>query len=349
MHHFAFMHRCLDLAQLGRGRVGNGALVGAVLVRESRVIAEAFHEAFGGAHAERRLLDSFTEQVEPTDVLYVNLEPCCHQGMTPPCTDIIIQRGMKTVVFGMIDPDNRVSGQGIEALKKAGVEVIGPIERALCEYFNRGFVSLRTKNRPWITLKMAKNSAGKTSNEDGSRLKITSNDQDSWAHVHLRARHDAILVGIGTVLSDNPSLNIRFDQKSFFTQMEGLNGDSKISKNSFQPYRIILDPQFRIQETANVVCDDHQERTIVCVEEKAVNADLKKVKILKEKGLMLLTVPIRENFFDMDMLFTSLTTPQEQFTGIASVLVEGGPKTWEAFRRRGIMDEEVTLTGPASS
>ena len=156
-----FILRCLEIANEYRGRVGNGACVGAVLVRGGSAIAEGVHRGFGLFHAERDLLLNFKGKIKPDDTLYVNLEPCCPSPTkkTPPCTDIIIERGVKRLVYGMTDPDTRVSGKGIAILQEAGVSVEGPVASELCARFNRGFVSLRTKGIPWILLQPQESSA----------------------------------------------------------------------------------------------------------------------------------------------------------------------------------------------
>lgn len=337
----AFMHRCLDLAQRGRGRVGNGALVGAVLVRDGKIIAEGFHATYGGPHAERALLESFTGELLPEDVLYMNLEPCCHQGKTPPCTNLLIERGIKNVIYGMLDPDPRVSGKGIQSLQAAGISVIGPVERALCERVNRGFISVRTKGRPWITIKGARDEEGNICNPDGSSKKITVSEQDTWSHTFLRARHDAILVGVGTILSDNPQLNIRFDQDMKFSQLKGLNGSFKNEKNSFQPYKIVLDPQCRIPLDANVVLQS-PEKLILCTSQ---NAQSQGIDSLKTAGVQVLKLQMSGEHFDWPDLWNAFVTPCDGFSGITSILVEGGERTWQAFRSIGVFDEQVILMG----
>ena len=171
-------------------------LIGSVLVRDGKIIAEGFHAAYGTSHAERQLLENFKAEIKPTDILYVNLEPCCHTGKTPPCTDIILERGIKHIVIGMQDPDPRVAGKGIEILRKNKVQIEGPVLRAQCEWLNRGFISVRTKQRPWITVKSAHSSDGKIANDDGAPLAITDEAQNMWSHEHLRFTHDAILVGM---------------------------------------------------------------------------------------------------------------------------------------------------------
>ncbi|MDD5040800.1 MAG: bifunctional diaminohydroxyphosphoribosylaminopyrimidine deaminase/5-amino-6-(5-phosphoribosylamino)uracil reductase RibD [Candidatus Peribacteraceae bacterium] len=322
--HEPFIHRCLTLAEHGRGKVGTNPLVGAVLVRDGAIIAEAFHEEFGKPHAERALLEDFKDVIRPSDTLVVNLEPCCHQGKTPACTDIIRERGVKHVVFGMVDPDLRVAGKGIACLLKAGIRVTGPVERARCEWLNRGFISLRTKGRPWVTMRSARTKSGAIAKPDGSPLQITSEEQNSWTHQWLRARHDAILVGVQTVITDDPQLTNRF----------GLQLPS--------PLRIILDPHLRIPLTARVVGEPLAAGTMVVV---APGSDPAKRQELLERGVRIAEVPLSAVFFDLPILWSALTTPVRDFHGIASVLIEGGAKTWQSFRDAGAVDEEVVLMG----
>jgi diaminohydroxyphosphoribosylaminopyrimidine deaminase/5-amino-6-(5-phosphoribosylamino)uracil reductase len=333
------MRRCLQLAALGRGRVGNGAFVGSVLVREGRIIAEGFHAGFGKAHAERSLIQNFVHEIKHTDVLYINLEPCCHFGKTPPCTDIILERGIKNVVFGMFDPDARVSGCGIDILKSRGVEVKGPFLKTECERANRGFISVRAKNRPWVTIKMATTRDGKISNADKSPLKITSHDQNRWSHMNLRATSDGILVGIGTVESDNPKLNTRFVQKNDTNFQLALMEDEK-KLNTFidhnQPFRIILDPHFRISPLATVVNDEDSCRTIVIITPESLQTHQDKAKILEDRGCVLKVVNVKNGMFLWRELWDVLQNPQDAYHGITSILVEGGQKNMGAFCQRGL-------------
>lgn len=342
-----FMHRCLELASLGRGMVGNGALVGAVLVRAGKVIAEAFHRAYGEAHAERALLESIACKVLPQDVLYVNLEPCCHHGKTTPCTDIIIEKGVKTVVYGMADPDSRVAGNGLEKLRREGIVVIGPFERALCERLNKGFIQTRTSGRPYITLKKAISLNGSIANKDGSRLNITSSEQDVWAHSFLRARHDAILVGVGTIISDNPRLNIRFALKNVSPFIKGLNRNKLYEEKCIQPYRIVMDPNFRIPVYSKVVLHE-ASRTILCINPEAAEKDRQKKSALDKNGVRFMLIPCNGDLFVWESLWHAFITPQNEYHGITSILIEGGAKTWETFVCSGMMDEDNILIGRRS-
>lgn len=330
MDHDFYVHRCLELAAKGRGFVGSGALVGSVLVRDGKIIAEGFHKKFGEFHAERILLEKFDQEVRSTDVLYVNLEPCSHHGKTPPCTQILIDRGIKTVVYGMIDPDTRVAGKGIALLRSKGITVIGPVARAACERLNRGFVTVRTKARPWITLKHARTRDGRTANTDGTRLMITSEEQNIWSHTYLRSETDAILVGIDTVLIDNPKLDTRLAHSN--QQEKGIN-----------PYRILFDRSLKISEAANLLTDDRRTRTIIITSPE--NAESKKAQELLSRGVQIHGVPSDASGFDFDSLWKILLTPKGDYHGITSLLVEGGEKTWASFRKAGLIDEDITLVG----
>ncbi len=335
------MHSCLELAARGRGLVGNGAMVGAVLVRKGQVIAEGWHKGFGLPHAERDLLERFTGQIESSDILYVNLEPCCHQGKTPPCIQIVIDKGIKTVVYGMLDPDSRVSGTGIALLEEQKVMVIGPVLRAQCEWFNRGFVTARTKNRPWIILKKAQTADGEVAKPDGTKLKITSPEQDSWSHTYLRALTDAIIVGSGTVRTDDPELTIRFNTLKKENRDSALNENEKYDYINCS-YRIVLDPSSSSPETAKVFTDTCREMTIVLASKTgAQSAAAQKLAV---KGIKIFPVEtLQDGSFDWLDLWSVLLTPADGYNGITSVLVEGGSKTWNRFLSSGFVDEQITL------
>lgn len=323
------MGRCLELAAQGRGLVGNGAMVGAVLVREGTVIAEGFHHGFGLPHAERDLVEKFDQKISSSDTLYVNLEPCCHEGKTPPCTDLLIEKDVKRVVVGMADPDPRVSGKGIAQLRESGIEILGPVLEPQCAWLNRGFSSLRTQGRPWITLKQARTQSGDIAGTDGSPLAITSQEQNVWTHTQLRATHDAILVGIGTVLSDNPLLNTRFDQNK--------KSDQEI------PYRLVLDKNLEIPLNSKILTDGDQSRTIVIASDQS--DPLLEKKII-DAGARVMRVPCDDRgLFVWEALWQALCTPNGDYHGLTSILVEGGRKTWEHFKEAGVVDEEVILVG----
>ncbi len=327
--HAIHMRRCIELARRGQGRTGVNPMVGAVLVRDGVAIAEGYHEGFGKAHAERQLLEKFDQKIESTDVLYVNLEPCCHTGKkTPPCAQYLLERGVKHLVCGMRDPNPAVSGRGLDLLIKNGVHVSDLVLEQECKRLNRGFTALMTKGRPWITLKKAVTMDGRHCKEDGSFLKITTQQQDEWSHRMLRARHDAILVGVGTILADNPRLTIRR------------------AENPPPLKRIVLDSRLRIPLSATVTGDEHAEDTIiVCGDEVTGEDATEKIRVLEGRGVRIVRIPMEAGLFRWTDFFEALVTPVGDFHGVSSVLVEGGAHTWECFRRGGVVDEEVTLVG----
>ncbi|MDD5055277.1 MAG: bifunctional diaminohydroxyphosphoribosylaminopyrimidine deaminase/5-amino-6-(5-phosphoribosylamino)uracil reductase RibD [Candidatus Peribacteraceae bacterium] len=365
--HIIFLRRCLALAENGRGLTGINPMVGAVLVRDGMIIAEGFHEGFGNAHAERQLLEKSDQKISANDILYVNLEPCCHTDKkTPPCAQFIVEKGIKIVVYGLIDPNPNVAGRGIQFLQSHGVEVIGPVLPEECARLNRGFVSVMRNGRPWITLKSAMTVDGRFANASGSpRLMITSEEQDRWSHLFLRARHDAILVGIGTVLADDPELTVR--PHPLLRQGFGGQAPAPFSDGGRgEPYRIILDPHFRIPLTARVVNGELAEGTIVVRKEPEDSEEPEepeeKMRILEKRGVRILTIPLNRDHkilnngsgylpaehsvtFDWQSFWQALTTPSGDFHGISSILVEGGSRTWGAFREAKTVDEEVILVG----
>lgn len=345
------MHRCLVLAQQAGKDTGVNPLVGSVLVHDGSIVEESYHEKYGNFHSERLLIEKYEQKSRTKKSkshsdnlrLYVNLEPCCHHGKTPPCTELIIKHGIRTVVYGMEDPNPLMRGNGVAELMNAGIEVIGPVLPELCQRINRGFISVQLQNRPWITLKRAvqpkvQQDGDKPqyyeciANDDGSPRKITSVIQDEWAHDSLRSQHDSLLVGVQTIISDNPHLTTR--------------SLSKKNELKWQPWRIILDPQFRIPLNCHVVSAG---TIIVCNERVFQQESELKVKALEAEaaGARLVCVPLTNGTFDFKRLFSLLMTPhfESGFYGVKSVLVEGGRRTWQFFREAGALDEEVIFTG----
>lgn len=329
------MQRCLELAERGRGLTGINPLVGSVLVREGVVIAEGWHAGYGQDHAERMLIKKFDQKILPDDILYVNLEPCCHHGKTPPCTDFIQKSEIKTVVYGMKDPNLQVAGQGISQLRDHGITVKGPVLPELSGRLNKGYVSLQEKGRPYITLKRAQLRSGEIAHCDGSPLTITSKQQNEWSHVHLRATHDAIAVGVGTVVTDDPQLTARYGEKSRYT-------NKKVDQTLWQPVRLILNSQLTVPLSASLLNTELASGTIIIA---GSHASTDYEEELLERGVRILRIPVREGVFDWNILWSMLTTPEGDFYGISSILVEGGRKTWDIFTSSGFKDEEVLLIG----
>jgi diaminohydroxyphosphoribosylaminopyrimidine deaminase/5-amino-6-(5-phosphoribosylamino)uracil reductase len=203
-----FMRRAIRLAMNGRGRVEPNPMVGCVIVKDGRVIGEAYHGRFGGPHAEPSALAACTENCAGATA-YVTLEPCCHTNKkTPPCAPRLIAAGIKRVVIGCLDPNPNVDGQGVRTLREGGVEVTGPLLEAQCKQLNAAFFKGTLRARPYVTLKWAESANGKVAGAGGKRSQISNNRAMKVVH-EMRARSDSIIVGINTVLTDDPQLTVR--------------------------------------------------------------------------------------------------------------------------------------------
>ena len=203
----AWMQHCLTLAAKGLGRTAPNPMVGAVIVRDGALLSEGWHEAPGTPHAEVHAIRNLKGSAAGS-TMYVNLEPCCHHGRTPPCTDAIIEAGIQKVVVGMVDPYELVQGKGIRILREAGVEVDVGIEREACRSLNHAYVSAIEGGRPWVTVKAAITLDGRIADSAGESQWITSEEARAAGH-RMRNEHDAVLVGAGTLRADDPSLNTR--------------------------------------------------------------------------------------------------------------------------------------------
>ncbi|MGV9011590.1 MAG: bifunctional diaminohydroxyphosphoribosylaminopyrimidine deaminase/5-amino-6-(5-phosphoribosylamino)uracil reductase RibD [Flavobacteriales bacterium] len=212
MDHARWMHRCLQLARNGAGMVAPNPMVGAVLVQGEAVLAEGWHRAHGGPHAEVECLRNFGEGDVPADaVMYVSLEPCAHTGLTPPCAELLIARGVRTVVVGCLDPDPRVAGKGVAKLREAGVDVTVDVLHGECRWQNRRFLLSIEKQRPYVILKWARSIDGyldQQPREGRSVQRISCFATDVLVH-RWRSEEAAILVGGRTVFNDDPRLNVR--------------------------------------------------------------------------------------------------------------------------------------------
>ncbi len=198
------MRKCISLAIQGRGKTSPNPLVGAIAVQDGQIIGEGFHPAVGQPHAEIFALQAAGEKARGSTI-YVNLEPCNHYGRTPPCTEALIEAGVSKVVVGMIDPDPRVSGQGVEKLRNAGIEVVVGLEEQACRQLNEAFIHRLTHKLPWGILKYAMTLDGKIATTTGHSTWVTGKSARSYVH-QLRAGCDAVIVGGNTLRRDNPHL-----------------------------------------------------------------------------------------------------------------------------------------------
>lgn len=237
-----YMARALELAALGAGEVSTNPLVGAVVVHDGKIIGEGYHRRFGEAHAEVNAIDSVADRsLLAESTLYVSLEPCCHHGKTPPCTDLIISNGIKRVVVAMQDPFALVCGEGINRLRDNGIEVTVGVLKEEAEWQNRRFITYHAKKRPYIIVKYARTQDGYIDNDrDASTPASWLTGYPCRVLVHRwRAEEDAIMVGTNTVLRDNPSLTVR--------EWYGRN-----------PLRITIDKRGVLPENAKIFSHDAQ-------------------------------------------------------------------------------------------
>jgi len=305
----AYLRQALRLARKGSGRTSPNPLVGAVVVRGGQVVGAGYHQKAGGPHAERIALEQAGRKARGA-TLYVNLEPCNHTGRTPPCTEAILESGVKEVVFGMEDPNPRVAGGGGPYLRSQGIEVSGGLLERECRALNEVYLKWVTTGLPFVTLKAALSLDGKIATRSGDSQWI-SNEQ-SRARVHrLRSRVDGILVGIGTVLADDPLLTPRLSRKKNRT-----------------PLRVIVDPQLKIPLPAQLFSDPGP--VLIAAAE---GAPKKKAADLRRKGVEIVLFPTKGGRIDLKALLAYLG--QKEVTGL---LVEGGAEIFSSFLSEGLAD-----------
>ncbi len=318
-----FMKMALDLSEKGRGFTSPNPMVGAVVVKDGNVVGKGYHEAAGKAHAEVNAIDDAGKEAEGS-VLYVTLEPCNHLGKTPPCTDRILESGIKRVVAAVEDPNPDVKGKGAEYLRNKGVEVaFGICENEAIRQNEVFFKYIKTK-RPFVTVKCASTLDGRIATKTGDSKWITCEESRQFVH-RLRHYNDAIMVGIDTVKRDDPKLTTRID---------GVTGRN--------PLRIILDSRLSISEDAIVLQRETGSDTIIIVGDSAVDAALlRKKTIFEEKGIRIIESPTKNNLIDLDFLMGKIGS-----MGITSILIEGGSRVLASAFSAGIADKIFFFFAP---
>ena len=317
-----YMRRAIKLALKGKGFTHPNPLVGAVIVKDGRVIGEGYHEMYGELHAERNALLHCTEDPKGATV-YVTLEPCCHHGKQPPCTEALIEAGVAEVVTGSDDPNPLVAGKGIEQLESHGIKVTRNLLKDECDAINKVFFHYITTGMPFVTLKYAMTIDGKIASATGKSKWISCEESRKYVH-ELRADNMAIMAGIGTVLADDPMLNVR-----------GTSG--------FSPVRVICDTNLRTPIDSNVVetagsYRDYLPKTIIAT---AVTDETRLAPYI-EKGVHILNIDTgADGHIDMKCLFTKLGK-----MGIDSVLVEGGASINWAVLSAGLANHACCFIAP---
>jgi diaminohydroxyphosphoribosylaminopyrimidine deaminase / 5-amino-6-(5-phosphoribosylamino)uracil reductase len=312
------MRRALELAARARGRTSPNPMVGAVLVKDGTVIGEGFHAYAGSDHAELEALREAEAAGGAT--LYVNLEPCCHFGRTPPCVDRIIQAGIRRVVAACEDPNPAVSGKGFAALRAGGVTVDVGVLHEDASRLNEAFFTYVRTGRPFVTLKAAASLDGKIATQTGDSRWITGESARQHVH-HLRNQVDAVLVGIGTILRDDPMLTTRLgtlDQRD--------------------PTRVIVDNLARLPLRAQVINRASTAPTILAVSDMAPRARL---EALEREGVQALVVPGSPRRVSLSHLMEALGK-----MGFLSVMIEGGAEINASALQEGIVDKLLLFLAP---
>lgn len=313
-----YMKRALSLAGRGECRVTPNPMVGAVIVRDGRIIGEGYHRCCGREHAEINALRAASEPVEGATV-YVTLEPCSHHGRTPPCVEAIIKHKPARVVIGTKDPNPLVAGDGIAALERAGIRTTVGVLESRCRALNERFFTFMETRRPFVTLKFAQTLDGRIATCTGHSRWISSPPSLVFAH-RLRSVHDAILVGAGTVIADDPELTVRL--------VRGRN-----------PLRVVVDGSLRIPLKARILQDVSAAGTLVAVTERASK---RKVDQIRHKGVDVLEVSKNAaGCVNLSELFIALGRK-----GITSVLVEGGAGVITSVLRERLADRIVVVVAP---
>lgn len=314
----AWMGRCFEAARKGRGRVSPNPMVGALVVKGGRLVAEAWHARYGGAHAEAAALKKAGGRARGA-TLYVSLEPCAHHGKTPPCTDAILKAGIRRVVAAMKDPHPLVNGRGFRALRKAGVEVKSGVLRREATALNRAYLTALLKGRPQVTLKAGMSLDGRIATASGQSRWITSEASRKDAH-RLRAEHDAVLVGIGTALQDDPRLDAR-----------------QAGRGVRQPLRAVLDSRLRLKSGSRLLASGGGAPLIIYT----VKGGGAAARRLARAGAEIVPVGKGPGGVSLPRALADLAR-----RGVHSLLVEGGGRVAWSFLDRGLADRVVWYVAP---
>lgn len=341
------MELALMLAEKGSGSVNPNPLVGAVIVKDNKIIGMGYHEKYGENHAERNAVKNALEDVEGS-TLYVTLEPCAHYGKTPPCVDLVIAKKFKRVVIGMLDPNPLVAGKSIKKLQENNIEVSVGVKEDECRKLNEVFIKYIATKIPFVVLKSAASLDGRIATADGESKWITCEESRRDGH-KLRNKYMGILVGINTVIADNPKLNCRMDeaelndetdlltyiQENNLAYAEGLKFMSR-NRKAVNPVRIIVDSHLRVPLNSEVINDGGN--TIIgtirgCNESKKNE--------LESMGIKVIETEPKQGKVDLKKLIEKLSEE-----GIDSILIEGGGNINFSALEEGIVDKAIFYIAP---
>jgi len=313
-----YMRKALELAKKGLGNTSPNPIVGALLVKNGRILAKGYHRRSGLPHAEIEALRIAGKRAKDA-TLYVSLEPCSHFGKTPPCTDTIIKEGVKRVVIGMCDPNPINYGKGIAKLQRSGVEVRYGVLEKESEALNRIFKTYITQKRPYVTVKVAQSLDGKIATFTGHSRWITNKRSRIFTH-RLRGKVDAVLVGVNTVIKDDPLLT------------------SRIEGAERQPIRVILDTKLKTPKGSKLI-KDKSTKTIIATGK--TNFNKKKALEFRKMGIDVVSFKEDRGMIDLKSLLRYLANKE-----ISHLLVEGGGNVIANFLNDGLVDEMFVFVSP---
>lgn len=314
----SYMARALEIAERGRGHVSPNPMVGAVIVKGDHVVAEGYHQKFGDMHAEIMALNQAGDAAEGA-TLYVSLEPCAHQGKTGPCVERIVNAGIAQVVVAIQDPNPLVNGKGLKFLRGKGVLVKTGLMEDSARELIAGYHKFITIGRPLVTLKVAQTIDGRIATSSGHAKWITSAESRTEAH-RIRSQHDVLLIGINTILADDPQLSVRHVK-------------------AVSPRRMVLDSQLRVPLDANIFSDASPEKTIII---STAAASKEKIARIEEKGARVWILPEdQRGWVDQSILWRTLAEK-----GVTSVLLEGGSTLHTECLKNQIVDRAVIFIAP---
>ncbi|MFH1398171.1 MAG: bifunctional diaminohydroxyphosphoribosylaminopyrimidine deaminase/5-amino-6-(5-phosphoribosylamino)uracil reductase RibD [Candidatus Omnitrophota bacterium] len=314
--HEKYIRMAMKLALKAKGKTSPNPLVGALVVKNNRIIGKGFHQKAGSSHAEVIALDEAGKDAKGA-TLYVTLEPCVHYGRTPPCVDRIIRSGIKEVIIGMIDPNPVNNGKGIDILKRQNIKVeLGFLEEEL-KKMNEAFIKYITKKMPLVTVKVAQSLDGKIATHSGDSKWITSDKSRGFAH-RLRGNFDAIMVGVNTVLRDNPKLDAWYSRKN--------------------PVKIIVDSQLSTPQSANIFSKDSQVVIVTLLTQPGQETENRKILAQKAKILDVMEKSGEVNLKDMLRKLARMD--------ITSVIVEGGGNLIGSLFDDGLVDKVMFFINP---
>ena len=313
-----YMRMAISLAGKGIGKTSPNPMVGAVIVKDRKVIGQGYHKKCGDYHAEINAINNTRKNISGS-TFYITLEPCSHHGRTPPCVDTLIKKGLKRVVVGTPDPNPEVNGKGIKILRSKGIRVDVGILDTECRKLNERYFKFIKTGIPYVTVKYAQTLDGRIATKSGDSQWISSEASRRYVH-HLRSVNDCVMVGVGTVATDNPKLTVR--------HVKGRN-----------PLRIIVDSKLRIPIKSYVLTDDNSHPTIIATTSKA---SVKKVAVIKNLGAEVLLVNKERN----GRVSLSSLLKELGKRDITSVLVEGGSEIVTSLLKANLVDKMIIPIAP---